>query len=49
MLQGRTFSIWLCASFYESDRVFNELPARFNELHYLIHDVWAVNRLKQKR
>lgn len=42
------FSIWLCASFYESDRVFNELSARFNELHYLIHDVWAVSREKQK-
>lgn len=44
MPQDLTFSIWLCASFYESDRVFNELSARFNELHYLIHDVWAVDR-----
>ena len=44
MLQDHTFSIWLCASFYESHRIFDELSARFNELHYLIHDVWAVYR-----
>lgn len=48
MLQDLTFSVWLCASFYESYRVFNELSSRFNELHYLIHDAWAVNREKRK-
>lgn len=45
MLQDLTFPIRLCAPFYESDRVFDELSSRFNELHDLIH-VWAVNRGK---
>lgn len=47
-LQDLTFPVWLCAPFYESDRVFNELSSRFNELHYLIHDVWAETEEKHK-
>lgn len=31
------FSIWLCASFDESDGVLDELPAGLHELHDLIH------------
>lgn len=35
--QDPTFSVWLCASFDESYRIFNELSAGFDELHDLIH------------
>lgn len=34
---GRTFSVWLRASFYESDGVLDELPAGLYKLHNLIH------------
>lgn len=34
---GHAFSIWLCASFDESDGVLDELPAGLHELHDLIH------------
>lgn len=38
----KLFSVWFCASLYEPDGVFDELPAGLNKLHYLIHDVQAV-------
>ncbi len=34
---GLAFSIWLGASFHESDGVLDELPAGLHELHNLIH------------
>lgn len=39
------FSVGFCASLYEPDGVFDELPAGLDKLHYLIHGVRAVSEV----